>query len=233
MTNKQWVYDLTDIEIATAIDKLVRVGDIEPNEAMKEIVALLKQTYSRYHFLLFEKAFDAYLIGSMTDIHRVKKINAIFLTHIINRFIKAVKVPRYNPFEKQPVEVLYTDEELYQQGITTLKHLRNDFIEAYWKQNPESRLSLTLLKIGYDFIRKHKIYPDAFIDGYEEMYQWLCDYEHRKNAHIKRGIENENKHRQVKTIVDQLMTSTLANETLNKATKMALILKQRTNENGH
>ena len=114
MTNKQWVYDLTDIEIATAIDKLVRVGDIEPNEAMKEIVALLKQTYARYHFMLFEKAFDAYLIGSMMDIHRVKKINAVFLTNIINRFIKDVKVPRYNPFEKAPTEVVYTEEEVYQ-----------------------------------------------------------------------------------------------------------------------
>lgn len=233
MTDKQWVSELTDIEIATAIDKLVRVGDIEPNEAMKEIVALLKQTYSRYHWMLFEKAFDAYLIGTMTDIHRVKKINAIFLTNIINRFIKDVKVPRYNPFEKPNVEILYSEEELYQQGLKTLAHLKNDFIEAYWNKNPESRLSLTLMKIGYDFIRKHKIYDDVFMVGYEEMYQWLCDYEHRKNAHIKRGIENENKHRQVKTIVDQLMTSPIASETLDKATKMALILKQRTNENGH
>jgi len=232
MTNKQWVYDLTDIEIATAIDKLVRVGDIEPNEAMKEIVALLKQTYSRYHWMLFEKAFDAYLIGTMTDIHRVKKINAIFLTNIINRFIKDVKVPRYNPFEKPVAEVVYTEEELYQQGITTLKHLKNDFIEAYWNKNPESRLNLTLLKIGYDFVTKHNMYESDLI-GYEEMYQWLCDYEHRKNAHIKRGIENENKHRQVKTIVDQLMTSPTATETLDKATKMALILKSKTYENGH
>jgi hypothetical protein len=230
MTNKQWVYDLTDIEIATAIDKLVRVGDIEPNEAMKEIVALLKQTYSRYHFMLFEKAFDAYLIGTMTDIHRVKKINAIFLTNIVNRFIKDVKVPRYNPFEKPQTEVVYTEEEIYQQGITTLKHCKNDFIDAYWAKNAESRMSLTLLKIGYDFVTKHKMYEVDLV-GYDEMRQWLVDFEERKKAHIKRGIENENKHRQVNSIIDHLMVSPIAIETLDKATKMALILKSKTNEN--
>jgi polyhydroxyalkanoate synthesis regulator phasin len=232
MTNKQWVYDLTDIEIATVIDKLVRVGDIEPNEAMKEIVDLLKQTYSRYHFLLFEKAFDAYLIGSMSDIHRVKKINAVFLTNIINRFIKDVKVPRYNPFEKAPAEVVYTDEEVYQQGITTLKHLKNDFIKAYWEHDADSRLSLVLLKIGYDFVTKHKMYEADLVE-YDTMKQWLYDFEQRKNAHIKRNIENENKHRQVGSIVDHLMSSPTAIETLDKATKMALILKSKTNENGH
>lgn len=230
MTNKQWVYDLTEIEIATTIDKLVRVADIEPNESMKEIVDLLKHTYSRYHHLLFEKAFDAYLIGTMSDIHRVKKINAVFLTNIINRFIKDVKVPRYNPFEKQPEEVVYTEEELYQQGITTLKHLKNDFIKAYWEQDPDSRLSLMLLKIGYDFVTKHKMYEADLVE-YDTMRQWLYDFEQRKNAHIKRNIENENKHRHVSSIVDHLMSSPMAIETLDKATKMAIILKSKTNEN--
>jgi len=230
MTNKQWVYDLKEIDIALAIDKLMRVADIEPNESMKDIVDLLKKNYARYHYLLFEKAFDAYLIGAMADIHRVKKINAVFLTNILNRFIKDVKVPRYNPFEKQPAEVVYTEEELYQQGITTLKHLKNDFIKAYWEQDPDSRLSLMLLKIGYDFVTKHKMYEADLVE-YHTMRQWLYDYEQRKNAHIKRNIENENKHRHVSSIVDHLMSSPMAIETLDKATKMALILKQRTNEN--
>ena len=185
---------------------------------MKEIVDLLKQTYSRYHFLLFEKAFDAYLIGSMSDIHRVKKINAVFLTNIINRFIKDVKVPRYNQFEKAPTEVVYTDEEVYQQGITTLKHLKNDFIKAYWEHDADSRLSLVLLKIGYDFVTKHKMYEADLVE-YDTMKQWLYDFEQRKNAHIKRNIENENKHRQVGSIVDHLMSSPTAIETWTKPQK--------------
>lgn len=232
MTNKQWISDLEPIDIAEKLNYLMQVGDMEPNDQMEMIIKLIKDTYRRYHYQLLEKAFDSYLIGGMPEIHKPKKINSVFVGSILNRFIKDVKVPKYNPFERQKVEVVMTEEEIYQQGIRTLKILKADFVKAYWEKTTMANLNLTLLKIGYDFVIKHNMY-EPNMSGYDQMYQWITDYDKRKTERLKKDIENENKTRNIQTMMEILSQTEVGMETLDKAVKMALILKDKTNENRH
>lgn len=222
-----FIKDMSNKAIGDHIGRLCVMADIEPPEDGKSIVEFLRDKFWKYDANVIPNAFDTWMAGKYPDIMRVKKINMVFLSLILNEFIQNNyhKIQRYSPPALPPPPP--STEELERIAQRSLEMTTNEWLVVYRDKRME-RLSMKLMEINWNRIVAMGENDNDF-DEHEikRMMEFLNDYDARYTAHISKQLGNKNKEKRFMDVMNAVSVANRHVECMRAAAKFAIYTNKK------
>jgi hypothetical protein len=222
-----YVKDLTNRQIGDAIGRLCVMADIEPPEMGKDIVEFLRDKFWKWDAQLFKMAFDTWMGGNYPEIMRVKKINLVFLSMILNTYVQNNfhKLPKYTPPAIAPPKPSEAElDELHKKSF--------DLVQKQWmavyRDHRMEMISLKLMEIHWERLMEKRTCVDDFEPrAIRDMIEWLVDYDDRYTKKLSKQMNNPNKARRFNEVMAAVTHVNHNHEMMMAAAKFALFLNKK------
>lgn len=222
-----FIKDLTNQHIGNAISRLCVMADIDPPDEPRGIVDMLRNKYWKYDATIFQNAFDAWMVGTYPEIMRVKKINIIFLTTILNQYVQNNwhRIKKYNaPALEMPKP---SPEELEAIAKRSLEMTTNEWLAVYRDKRTE-RLSIKLMEINWKRIYSRGEHDGNFSnEDIRRIMEFLNEYDSKYTAHIAKQLGNKNKEKRFMDVMNGVVAMNRNIDGLIDASKFALYINQK------
>lgn len=224
MEEIEYIKSLTNQQIGNAISRLCVMADIDPPEDGKLIVEFLRDKFWKYEVSVIPKSFDSWMAGNYAHIMRVKKINMVFLSSILNEYIKNnwEKIKRYTPPAIEAPKP--TPEEIAETNRKSLELTINAWLRVY-RDKITDMLPLKMMEIHWAKVQNVE-FPQNQI---QNMVEWIMDYEKKYKMKIAKTMNNPNK---AKRLIDTLNNVEIVNrnyEMYRSAAQFGLHVNQKYN----
>ena len=222
-----YVKDLSNRQIGDAIGRLCVMADIEPPEMGKDIVEFLRNKFWKWDAQLFIMAFDTWMGGNYPEIMRVKKINLVFLSMILNTYIQNNfhKLKKYTPPAIEPPKP--TEAELEGLHNKSFNLVENEWLAVYRDKKLE-RVSIKMMQIHWERLMEKRTCVDDFDPrAIRDMIDFLIDYDDRYTKKLSQGFNNPNKARKFNEVMEAVTHVNHNHEMMIAAAKFALFLNKK------
>ena len=216
-----FIKDLANQQIGNAIGRLCVMADIEPPEDGKSIVEFLRDKFWKYDAMVIPSAFDAWMAGIAPEIMRVKKINMVFLSLVLNAYIQSHyhKIKRYAPPALEAPKP--SPDELENLSKRSFELTTNQWLAVYRDKNRE-RISIKMMEISWQRAVQNGAADEFNESEISAMMNYINDYDVKYTQYIAKQMNNEYK---TKRLLDMMNSVTAVNqniESLRDAAKFAL-----------
>lgn len=203
----KWITDLTNKEIGEEIERLCKLGDLQPPELPKETAGFIRDEFGRYDSSIIRLAFDRWVSGHI-KITAYAKANANFICKVLREYITenrhklTLKPRKYLDTPSVNVAVL-TPEEIKEGDMRTIRLCKEQWVK-YVLSEESGFISYIILIQVYNLLEKYNLMPKDIdedeIDKYIELYK---KYRTKSDIESLRSATNEVKRSSIQKIIQR------------------------------